>query len=449
MNCAECKELLVGYVEGLLEGTEREAAAGHIEDCAGCRQELEELTQLQERLVANGRAVGRSDLEEQVMNGIIREQKRRLGVVAKASKGLAIRRAIMKSPAVKVAAAAVIIVAVLFAVSPFLSSPPAFAKVVEPLLTARTALFKMVVKAEGPGPQGVIEGMFMDPGRMRLTFKFEQMPGESIQIWDHEKGEMLTLAVKEKKAFAVKMENRPETVKAEEMNLFAEIRELIRRAREDGDESVKYLGKKEVGKVSTFCYRVTYPQRQMTVWSDSRSLLPVQVEFSIPAIMGGGGTIVMTDIEFNVELDEEYFSTEVPEGYTLQTMEMDVSKPTEADLVEGLRIWAELAEGQYPAELNVKALAEDMGRLLAKLQKSSEGAGPSQEHLQKMATAMRGLTFPVQLEADSDWHYAGKDVKFGDADKAIFRYRPKDSATYRVIYGDLSVKDVAPEDLPE
>ncbi|MHC4618314.1 MAG: hypothetical protein ACYTEQ_11245, partial [Planctomycetota bacterium] len=32
---------------------------------------------------------------------------------------------------------------------------------------------------------------------------------------------------------------------------------------------------------------------------------------------------------------------------------------------------------------------------------------------------------------------------------AIFWYRPKDSQTFRVIYGDLSVEDVAPEDLPE
>ena len=42
-----------------------------------------------------------------------------------------------------------------------------------------------------------------------------------------------------------------------------------------------------------------------------------------------------------------------------------------------------------------------------------------------------------------------KDVKLGDADKAIFWYRPKGAEKYRVIYGDLSVKDVAPENLPK
>jgi hypothetical protein len=43
----------------------------------------------------------------------------------------------------------------------------------------------------------------------------------------------------------------------------------------------------------------------------------------------------------------------------------------------------------------------------------------------------------------------GKDVKFGDADSPVCWYRPDGSETYRVIYGDLSVKKVAQEDLPK
>jgi hypothetical protein len=35
----------------------------------------------------------------------------------------------------------------------------------------------------------------------------------------------------------------------------------------------------------------------------------------------------------------------------------------------------------------------------------------------------------------------------GDTDKAVFWYQPKDAETYRVIYGDLSVEDVAPESI--
>jgi hypothetical protein len=42
----------------------------------------------------------------------------------------------------------------------------------------------------------------------------------------------------------------------------------------------------------------------------------------------------------------------------------------------------------------------------------------------------------------------GEGVKLGDANKAIFWYRPEGATNYRVVYGDLSVKDMAPENLP-
>jgi hypothetical protein len=65
-------------------------------------------------------------------------------------------------------------------------------------------------------------------------------------------------------------------------------------------------------------------------------------------------------------------------------------------------------------------------------------------------TFVRGLTFLQVVAANGcDWHYAGRGVKLGDSEKAVFWYQPKDSNIYRVIYGDLSVEDVLPEDLPK
>jgi hypothetical protein len=61
----------------------------------------------------------------------------------------------------------------------------------------------------------------------------------------------------------------------------------------------------------------------------------------------------------------------------------------------------------------------------------------------------QGLVFIRFFKGEDKWHYAGKGVQLGDADAAIFWYRPKDSETYRVIYGDLTVEDVTAEDLPE
>jgi hypothetical protein len=60
-----------------------------------------------------------------------------------------------------------------------------------------------------------------------------------------------------------------------------------------------------------------------------------------------------------------------------------------------------------------------------------------------------GMLFALQLPQSSNWRYVGENVKFGTSDKAIFWYMPKGSQNYRVIYGDLSVKEISPENLPK
>ncbi len=44
--------------------------------------------------------------------------------------------------------------------------------------------------------------------------------------------------------------------------------------------------------------------------------------------------------------------------------------------------------------------------------------------------------------------YVGTGVSVGDANWPVFWFKPQDSQTYKVIYGDLRVEDVAEENLP-
>jgi len=78
-----------------------------------------------------------------------------------------------------------------------------------------------------------------------------------------------------------------------------------------------------------------------------------------------------------------------------------------------------------------------------------KGETTEQQRKQDAMTMHRGIMFLTQLPADNNWRYAGENVRFGDAGTAIFWYRSEGSRTYRVIYGDLSVQDVAPENLPK
>jgi hypothetical protein len=75
---------------------------------------------------------------------------------------------------------------------------------------------------------------------------------------------------------------------------------------------------------------------------------------------------------------------------------------------------------------------EEMGKMMA--------AG-MQKFMDAQVRIQRGVLFAVTLSPEADGHYAGKGIKLGEGDKPVFWYRPKDAKTYRVIYGDLSVRD--------
>jgi len=79
-----------------------------------------------------------------------------------------------------------------------------------------------------------------------------------------------------------------------------------------------------------------------------------------------------------------------------------------------------------------------------------EELGLSEEEQTELGLKLQNyLLFIRFFKGEGEWHYAGKDVKLGDAETPIFWYQPKDSETYRVIYGDLHVEDVASDNLPE
>ena len=64
---------------------------------------------------------------------------------------------------------------------------------------------------------------------------------------------------------------------------------------------------------------------------------------------------------------------------------------------------------------------------------------------------MPTFVFIENHAVEKSFRYLGKGVKLGDKDRIVCWYKLKNTKvpnTYRVVYGDLSVKDVAPEDLP-
>ncbi len=105
-----------------------------------------------------------------------------------------------------------------------------------------------------------------------------------------------------------------------------------------------------------------------------------------------------------------------------------------------------LGDGVFPDAISGEAYMKLLSELPAKIAPLEISVEEKTELGMKYA---RGMLFFQALNRQGAWCYTGKGIKLGDADKAVFWYQPQGSKTYRVIHGDLSVKDMAAEDLPK
>lgn len=145
MNCAECKEMLVSYTERLLIEEQRQPLEEHLSRCADCQKELEEITQLQQRLRANGDSWRELALEDEVLNRVMREQKQRSQAAEQLNRRLWIRRIIMQSKIARFAAAAVVIIAVGLAIT-FLNQTVPTAYALEQTIQASHSVRSLHIK---------------------------------------------------------------------------------------------------------------------------------------------------------------------------------------------------------------------------------------------------------------------------------------------------------------
>jgi len=434
MNCVKCKELLVVYLEGLLEESPKQEVTKHLKECRNCQEELEQITNLRSRLVKNGVTVGQSDLEDDVMNRIVHEQNVRLKAVSKAGEGLNLRRIIMKSKITRFAAAAVIIFAVLIGIHSITGGTPTFAQVIKPILKARTVVYDFIIGDEESNP--VIMHEIVVGSRIKRTIS--NLPGMT-QIIDMETGKMLALNDVDKTAVYVDIKGKLQEMTRGYIEF---VREVLMELKDSLD--VKELGEQVIDgrKAIGFSGRGNNNQ-ELKIWADPKTAVPIRVELRL----GREFFVVFKNFKFDVHVDESQVSMKVPEGYKLEEAEVDFTKGTEEDFIESLRIWAEvLLDGKFPDAIGTERYMKQMPLIGEKLAQS----GLSKDEAEKLAMALpRGMFFLQLLEIEDKYHYAGKGVKLGDADKAIFWYRPEGAEKYRVIYGDLSVKEMSKENLPK
>jgi outer membrane lipoprotein-sorting protein len=392
-----------------------------------------------EKLVKKLRYKAGAETHEKVLVNVLqaldkhREQK---SGVAKPD----IWRTIMSTKTRKLAIAAAIVIAAIigvrYIVGPVAVTGTVYAEVAERLQKARTLLYTITTATPVQGmPDMEMEVAFKEPGYMRMT-----MSGGYVSVMDCIQGKGLSIIPARKQFVEIEMSNLPGDAGRRQFETIEKLRSLPERANE-------VLGEREVAGRMVQGFRVTEKGVTNTVWIDpkTRELVEVEMEFAAAPSMSA----TMSNFRFNVELPDSLFDLTPPEGYTRIGLHVDASEASEQDLIEFLRLWSTWTkDGTFPPTLNPAELAK-VSMEMQKAGKLSENQPTEQQNIEHTMKMTRGMTFVLKLPAESNWRYVGENVKCGDAQSPIFWYKPQGSPTYRVIYGDLTVKDVRPEDLPK
>ena len=188
----------------------------------------------------------------------------------------------------------------------------------------------MTTTGEMEGPDGRMisisstgNSMFLAPSRERVetTTKTIARPVHMIMIFDMQAGKSVNQLPGQKMAIVMDLENSP---KSQPQGSFEPLRQLFTKAQQSPDKDVQPLPERTIKGVLAQGFRFGNQSGVQTdVWAHPETACPVYVETTTlnePKIK-----TVMTDFEYNIELDESLFSLDPPQGYTVREMTLDLS----------------------------------------------------------------------------------------------------------------------------
>lgn len=306
-------------------------------------------------------------------------------------------------------------------------------------------------------PPVTLKAMYLEPARYRT----ESSRG-MVMIYGEFK--MVTLVPERKFAAVINLKDTPAKVGGEDFGThwLQSVRQEIRDAIGGSNNDVKELGQRQIDGRQAVGFRLRVNNREMTVWADPETALPIRVERT-SGLMKPRYHHVMSDFQYNVELDESLFSLEPPDGYLVQETSVDASTSQEEDLVQLLRVYAaEREDGMFPPTLSGSEIEAGVSPIVQRridakfgedwrdhdeLRKQVLRSEEFKDFMSLHEKLGRGIGFLRDLPPEVDWRYAGKDVELDTPDRPVFWYKPTDNQNYRVIYADLSVGEVAAGDL--
>ncbi len=329
-------------------------------------------------------------------------------------------------PWMQVASLAVCLM-VAFVATLMLSSPSnAFAQAIERLKTIGTLRYKELVYLKKQEEPVEVEVLIADDGRERRS-----MLGMTTI---HDASGQIRLSLIEINKSATIFETSPDFQDDVERQI-----KWLERLKSYSAKPDKELGKMTIDGLDCLGFEVKLGWAVYSIWVDAKTNDLVQVEFSGMPKGSQATKSVMKNFEFNVAVDPELFSFDVPQGYeSTNAATMPELLPFEECLVEALKGYTELSNGRFPKSIS------DWGEwviLMVEKDMAEEKTLALSGRLGSLLPYLTGMSHD-----DYDYTGAGKDV--GMKRSIVFWYRNPEKQL-RAVYGDFSVATIAEADLPK
>ncbi|UCF16411.1 MAG: LamG domain-containing protein [Phycisphaerales bacterium] len=369
---------------------------------------------------------------------------------------------IMNSRLPKLAAAAMIVIAVLIGLNYIGDNSVAWATLVEHVEQIKTVAYQMDMKMKG------MMGMDKDKSvDIDMEAKLAYDEGFVINSTTHADGESMKA-----KTYVLFAEDAivsviPQKKAYLKMKLTGELLEKFKK--DNGDprtmlkETMEYeyteLGRDTIDGIRVEGIEVTDPAIGegmfdtvvAQLWCDVKNDLPVLMTMKGSASNGAVALdITLSGFNWDAEIDPAELVPDIPEDYKLLAEAEAGGGKDGNELVEGLEFYAEMADGTYPSSLTGLTVVSEFAQAA---RAKFAGQQPTEKRMKEVMSnmvklEMAAIAYGAMAQDGNDPAYYGDKVTAEFPHAVLVRWKMGDNA-YRVIFGDLSIKDVTAEKLAE
>jgi len=201
----------------------------------------------------------------------------------------------------------------------------------------------------------------------------------------------------------------------------------------------------------------TFKNAVARLWVSAETTLPVRLELKgINVGVGRKMSIVAHDFEWDVLLDASVFEPNIPVGYTEYSKEdTKMRDASEETMIEGLRTFAEITGGHYPDTMALGYIG--IIHKTCEAYETKYGIHPYDDGEQgRRVIDAIGLVYAfystlsskLSMEGQGVPYYYGGSVTANDSDAVLMGWKISDDK-YRVIFGDLTTENVTAHQLAE